>query len=279
MISNKNNFFKTSDGTNIYFEEHGEGTPILFVPGFLCTSKFFMRNITILARTNKVIVMDSRGHGSSDKTLQNLTIERCAQDVKELIEHLNLNNVLLAGWSLGGSVVMSYWEQFKNYRISALGIIDSALYPFASADWNSHSLKGFNLDAMTAVMSRAIADYAAYCRAFASVIWKNPPELSDVEWVTTEMSKTPPWIAFALYSDFLHRDYVSVLPSVTIPTLLCASDSMAIPRSVDMSKVYKQQLTASSELHTFDEGGHMMFYLETEKFNKIVLDFVAKHCK
>lgn len=279
MIKSKNNFFKTSDGTNIYFEDYGQGQPILIIPGFLCTSKFFSRNIDGLSKNNRFIVMDSRGHGSSDKTLQNLTIERCAQDVRELIDYLDLQDVFLVGWSLGSSIVMSYWQQFNQYKICALGITDSALYPFSPEDWNSHNLKGFNMDTMTSVMCKAIDDHAGYCRGFASAIWKTPPSAEDIDWVTVEMRKTPPWIAFALYSDFLHRDYVSVLSTLTIPTIVFGADSMAIPNGANMAKSYMQHITAPAELHIFDQGGHMLFYVETEKYNRILLAFLAKHSK
>lgn len=277
MIRSKDNFFKTSDGTQIYFEEHGQGQAIILVPGFLCTSKFFARNIPELSKNNRLILLDSRGHGSSDKTLQNLTIPRCAQDIKELIEYLGLDNVLLVGWSLGSSIILSYWEQFGRYKICALGVTDSTLYPFADADWNSHSLRGFNLDAFNVVMSRAIDNHEAYCQGFAKAVWQDDKvSAAEIVWVAEEMRKTPPWIAFALYSDFLHRDYVSVLRTVTVPIFVCGADSLAIPKGVAMAKSYMQHIQAPSELHIFEHGGHMLFYVEAEKYNQVILDFIAK---
>lgn len=278
MIRSKDNFFKTSDGTHIYFEDHGQGQPIVLVPGFLCTSKFFAKNIPELAQDHRVVLLDSRGHGSSDKTLQNLTIERCAQDVKELIDYLGLEDVLLVGWSLGSSVVLSYWQQFNKYKVAALGITDSILYPFDDGEWNSHSLRGFNMDAFAMVMGRSIANHAEYCQGFAKAVWQDDTtSLEDVAWVAEEMRKTPPWIAFALYSDFLHRDYVSVLPSVTVPIFVCGANSIAIPRGVDAAKYYMQHISAPSELHIFERGGHMLFYVEAEKYNKVILDFLARY--
>lgn len=277
MLRSKENFFKTSDGAHIYFEDYGQGQPIVLVPGFLCTSKFFARNISELSRNNRLILLDSRGHGSSDKTLQNLNIPRCAQDVKELIEYLDLNNVLLIGWSLGSSIVLSYWQQFNKHRIAAMGITDSILYPFDDGEWNSHSLRGFNMDAFNMVMGRAIGNHAEYCKGFATAVWKDghvAPE--DIEWVAEEMRKTPPWIAFALYSDFLHRDYVSVLPTVSVPIFVCGANSIAIPRGIGAAKYYMQHIKAPSELHIFEQGGHMLFYVEAEKYNRIILDFLNK---
>lgn len=276
MIKKKEHFFTTSDGAKIYFEDHGQGRPIVLVPGYLCTSRFFSRNVAGLAEQNRVILLDSRGHGSSSKTLEGLTIPRCAQDVKELIDFLGLDDVLLVGWSMASSIVLSYWEQFNKYKIAGLGIVDSALYPFSPEEWNSHSLKGFNMDGFNTAMARAIDDHAGYCQGFASAIWKDTPAPEDVAWVAQEMRKTPPWIAFALYSDFLHRDFVSVLPSVTVPVLVCGADSTAIPAGIKMAQSYMKHITALAELHIFEDSGHMLFYTEPDKFNNILVQFLAR---
>ncbi|MUU13168.1 MAG: alpha/beta hydrolase [Oscillibacter sp.] len=91
------------------------------------------------------------------KTLQNLTMDRCAKDVHELIEYLGLEDVTLLGWSMGSSVVMEYYEQFGDEHLKKIGVIDSALYPFSPESWNSHSLAGFNMDAMTATLENALS--------------------------------------------------------------------------------------------------------------------------
>ena len=91
------NFFTTSDGIHIYFEDRGSGLPIVMVPGFLCTTKFFEKNAEVLSKEFRVITMDPRGQGNSSKTCQGNTIRRNAQDIKELIDHLGLEHVVLLG--------------------------------------------------------------------------------------------------------------------------------------------------------------------------------------
>lgn len=273
-MSRKESFFMTSDGTHIYFEDYGKGKPILLVPGYLCTSRFFCGNIEGLSKNNRLILIDSRGHGMSSKTLEGLNIPRMALDIKELVDFLNLEDLSLLGWSMGSSIVLSYFEQFGDYRLSKIGVIDSALYPFSDDPSNSHSLRGYNMEGMTKVMNSAIKNYEGYCRSFARAIFKNVPFMDDEEWVSKEMMKTPPWIAFAIYSDFLHRDYIRVLPSLNIPLLLCCADSPAIPRSVEMAEYYKKFIEIKYDFHIFEDEGHVMFYENPEKFNNVVLKFV-----
>ena len=88
MIRSKDNFLQVSDGAWIYFEDYGKdkGEPIMILHGFLCSSKFFYKNIDALSADHRLVLIDWRGHGSSSKTLQNLTMDRCAKDVHELRE-------------------------------------------------------------------------------------------------------------------------------------------------------------------------------------------------
>ena len=113
MKPSKNNFFETSDGARIYFEDQGAGTPIILVPGFLCTAKFFQRNVPVLSQRHRVITMDPRGQGYSSKTLQGNRIKRHAQDIRELIDHLQLKNAVLLGWSVAASVVTTYAAEYQ----------------------------------------------------------------------------------------------------------------------------------------------------------------------
>lgn len=270
----KESFFETSDGVHIYFEDYGEGKPILLVPGYLCTTKFFKKNIEELSRNNRLILIDARGHGLSSKTLKELTIPRMATDIKELVDFLGLDDLSLIGWSMGSSIVLSYYEQFGNHRLNKIGVIDSALYPFSDEPSNSHSLRGHNMEGMTEVMNFAIKDHEGYCRAFAKSVFKTTPSEEDEEWVSKEMMKTPPWIAFSIYSDFLFRDYIKVLSSLEVPLLLCCANSPAIPRGLEMANYYRKFINTKYEFYFFEKEGHVMFYENPNKFNEIVLNFV-----
>ena len=55
--------FKTNDGVEIYYEIHGEGRPLLMLPGWTCTTKYWKKNVDELSKSCKVIMMDLRAHG------------------------------------------------------------------------------------------------------------------------------------------------------------------------------------------------------------------------
>lgn len=280
MIPKKESFFQTSDDAYIYFEDYGNpaDTPIVILHGFLCSSKFFYKNIEGLSKNHRLILVDWRGHGSSAKVLHGLTMKRCAKDIYELIAFLGLEDVTLLGWSMGSSVVLEYYAQFGDTYLKKIGVIDSALYPFSDEAWNSHSLAGYNMDAMTGVLEKAMTNHDAYTRGFAKVCFKNPPSQEDEDWVSLEMKKLPVYIAFALYNDFLLRDYTGVLQDVKLPLMICCADSPAIPKGIEMGKYYQSLVGGNCKFHAFGEHcGHVMFLEDTDGFNEVILDFVEQY--
>ena len=133
-------YLKTSDRAYLYYEDCGEGEDtILLVPGHMCTTKFYQKNVPALAKNHRVVTFDSRGFGNSSKPLHGNDVERHADDIKELIDYLDLHNVILIGWSLSGSVVVTYTHKYQAYRMKALGILDGCLFPFSPESWNSYN--------------------------------------------------------------------------------------------------------------------------------------------
>lgn len=104
-MATKDNFFQTSDGLWLYYEVTGEGRPIVLIPGFGEALTMWKYAVPVLSQRFQVVCLDPRGHGRSTKAAGNNRQKRMAQDIRELIDHLGLEDVLLVGHSLGGAIV------------------------------------------------------------------------------------------------------------------------------------------------------------------------------
>lgn len=267
-------YFKTQSGVVIHYESYGEGTPILIIPGIACTTQFFKNSIEDLSMKNRLILVDCRGHGLSSKAIHGMDVETFAQDISELINHLDLNDLLIMGWSMGGSIALSYIEQFGGSRLQGLGLIDSVLNCLTDEDYNSHRYRGYNTEALNEYIINSYSDYKIFSENFARRIFKTPPKESTVEWMQKEIMKTPPWIHAAIYTNYVFRDSLPILESVDIPVLFTYGNSISIPNSVKSAKYYQSKVKPYSEVHEFIEGGHMLAYVEAKKFNKVVMKFI-----
>lgn len=271
---NAADYLETRDDAKIYYEDQGGGQPILLVHGWMCSSKFWQKNVPELANAFRVVTLDLRGHGNSSKALTGHTIGQYARDVREVIEQLGLQETVLVGWSLGGPVVLSYYEQYgSDARLKALGLLDTTPFPFSPAGWNNHALRNYNYDGMNAVCADYTANPRNFAIAFTTRMFKQKPSDADMDWVVAEMMKTPTWIAEAVYSDFVMSDHVKSLPTISVPVIVFAANSGVFCNGIAMGKAIANQVPQGTFI-PFEDAGHILFYEQPQKFNAALTDFV-----
>src|SRR5215813_2855383 len=110
----------------LYYEEHGDGPPLILIHGGLSTSSFWEPVAAELAAGFRVITPDSRGHGRSANPAGELSYARIAGDIAALIAALDLHRPVVGGWSDGGQVTL---ELGARYPGAAAALIAGAAYP------------------------------------------------------------------------------------------------------------------------------------------------------
>jgi len=265
---------ETSDGGLIYVEVRGTGRPVLLVHGWTMSSAFWVRQKEGLAGEFKVVTMDLRAHGNSSKSLQGHTIPQYARDVRSVIDYLNLEGVVLAGWSLAGPVVLEYWKSYGADRVSALALVEMTPYPMSPKEWNTHALKGHNFDALNEALISLQEDRRAYGAHFVDMMFKSGEGLREEKgWMVREHLKTPTPAAIAAYSDYVMRDYTEVLGTITVPVLVANGDSEYLAFGARTGQ-YVADSIPKGYLVIFESSGHMPFYEEADKFNKALGDLL-----
>src|SRR3979490_1789153 len=117
-------YFRTNDGVRLHYLEAGTGKPLVLVHGFSQTAEQFKFQLEALGDRYRVIALDLRGHGESDKPDFGLKIHRLAQDLREALVAANARDVVLLGHSMGSSVIWAYWELFGADRLGKIVLTD-----------------------------------------------------------------------------------------------------------------------------------------------------------
>lgn len=121
--------FFDSDGTRIHFVDKGEGEPVVLIHGFAASGRLNWELPGILdglARTHRVLAMDNRGHGKSDKPhdVDQYGV-RMVADVVRLLDHVELEKAHVVGYSMGGFIttklVTSHPQRVASAVIGAAG--------------------------------------------------------------------------------------------------------------------------------------------------------------
>lgn len=111
-------YLDTSCGHQVYYEDHGsdkQDTALVLVHGWGMSNRCWDPILPALVKAgHRVISIDHRGCGQSDKDFTDLSIASIAGDVVNLVQHLDVKKVLLNGWSLGGAVVVAAASQLGN---------------------------------------------------------------------------------------------------------------------------------------------------------------------
>jgi non-heme chloroperoxidase len=120
-------FITTSDGTNIFYKDWGEGSPIVFHHGWpLSADDWDNQMMFFLQQGFRVIAHDRRGHGRSSQTDTGNEMDTYAADVDQLAEKLQLRNAIHIGHSTGGGEVARYVARYGgNGRVSKAVLLDA----------------------------------------------------------------------------------------------------------------------------------------------------------
>lgn len=112
----------------LHYLEAGEGQPFVMIPGWSQTAAQWHNQIDHFAKTHRVIAMDMRGHGESANADHGYRIHRLSRDVRELIEGLDLNDVVIMGHSMGCSVIWGLFDLYGSDRLAKMVLVGEPAY-------------------------------------------------------------------------------------------------------------------------------------------------------
>lgn len=273
-------FFTTRDGVRLHYIEAGKGRPLVMIPGWSQTAEQFRAQIDGLSDKYHVIALDMRGHGESDKPNHGYRIHRLSKDVHEFIRARNLNDVTLAGHSMGCSVIWGYWELFGKDRVSKLLLIDQMPMITTNPAWDEKEKTdaGSLLDKETLwVVPNALAgpDGVKTTEGFIGGMFTKAYPKEKVEWVIQQNLKFPRAYAARLLFDHATNDWRDVLPTINVPTLIVGGKTSLVGWR---SQQWMGTQIPGSRVEIFDEGeggNHFMFMENPEKFNRLVREFMG----
>lgn len=255
-------FFQTNDGASIHYEATGSGRPLVLLHGWDQSAKAFFNNIPVLSQRYTVVAVDLRGHGESSKPSYGYRISRLAMDVHQLMEHLDLRDATLLGWSMGCSVVWSYWDLFRSDRICKLIMVDEP--PLCLINDSNPDLE--------ALKASLLADTETAARGFVDMMLYTPEGKEKYGPQTLEESlKFPAKECAHLLLNHVYTDWRDVIPTVTLPTLVVAAKNSHVKVS---NNQWTRDHIPGSQLAVF-ETAHMMFLEEADAFNAAVMDFIG----
>ncbi len=290
--------FVDANGVLIYYEALGYGQPLLIVHGGPGASHdYFLPYLLPLARTNRVVFIDERGSGQSEK-LENpkaYTVENMVEDVEAVRQHLNLGRISLLGHSYGGVLAQAY--AFKYQANLTHLILGSTFHSTRALNEVFRQMKARmtpelrnRIDAMEKAglfghgkpyeQGRYTNEYmiAAWGEGYFPYVYRKRPDPNYDPTNTAGMAwdlYREMWGSHGEYivdGNLASVEYADRLPSITVPTLITVGDHDQVAPSIseDMHKAVK-----GSTMTVIPESGHMTFVDQPTLYVKVVTDFLT----
>jgi non-heme chloroperoxidase len=264
-----NHRIEVEKSVRVYVVEWGKGKPIVFISGWPFDSRSYEYQFNQLSQQGfRCIGIDMRGFGKSDKPWEEYNYDFFADDIHKVLQALKIKDALLVGHSMGGAISLHYAAKYPKMHIAKLMLCGAAAPSFTQKEDYPY---GMTEQQVNDLLKLCESDRAKMLTNFGKIFFHKEisPELAQWFWMTgMDASAYATAACIELLRD---ADLRSDLAKVTIPTLIAHGIHDKIC-PYEFAKILNKGI-AHSQLITFEESGHGLFYDEREKFNKTVMDF------
>ena len=269
---------ENSAAVEIHYEDHGSGQPVVLIHGYPLNGASWEKQERVLLQAGyRVITYDRRGFGKSSQPITGYDYDTFAADLNDLMEHLRLNDVVLAGFSMGTGEVVRYLGTYGSARV-AKAVLLGSIPPFVlKTDDNPEGVDGSVFDGIKeAVLNDRPAFFKHFLDNFYNVDVLGGTRISEQAWQNSFIVAVgaSPYAAHACIDTWL-TDFRDDLPKIDVPTLLLHGDAdRLLPYAATAARL--PGLIKDLELVTVEGGPHNIAWTHPDEVNSALLAFLAK---
>lgn len=271
-------FFSTQDGTQIYYNDWGTGKPVVLVGGWpLDGDMWEYQSVFLAERGYRVITYDRRGFGRSSQPWNGYDYDTMTADLAGLIEHLDLREITLVGFSMGGGEVVRYAARHGTDRLARVVLVSSVTPYLLAGPTNEDGIDRSVFDQM---IDGLRADRPGFFAKFGKGLYGagmlNFTVGSDfLQWSGDMAMLASPRATLACVRTWSETDFRADVPHLTVPTLIIHGGADAtVPLAASAQKMVG--LLPHAELHVYDGAPHGLFYTERDRLNNELIAFIEE---
>ena len=265
-----------SEPINIYYEDSKKGKPTVFIHGWPLSGAMWEYQITQLpAQGIRCITYDRRGFGKSDRPFSGYDYITMAGDLKALLDELDLSDVTLAGFSMGGGEIAKYFSLYGGERISKVVLISCVVpYMLQTAD-NPDGTPQEVFDTMTkGMIDDRPAFFESFNKDFFGVSLVHHP-VSDA-FLTNGLTKVMDANVIATLEcakAFATTDFRNDVPKINVPTLIIHGNKDNIV-PIKATSEQSAKLISGSKFVVYEGGPHGLWFTHKDQLNQDLINFI-----
>ena len=251
------------NGLKMYYEEIGEGDPLILLHGGIgCSRQNWGPSYSLFSQHFKLIALDSRGHGKTDNPKKEFSYRLMCDDTVALIEELGLEKPLICGWSDGGQIAL---ELGIEYPDTAKALVAGGVL----SEITDHYIQGMKSFGMNGPGDFDFAKFQETLPEFMAALKDmHSPVYGEDYWKDLVKNISYMW----MNPDEFPQER---LRSIAVPTLIIQGDRDEAVPLVDAVNIYK--MIPNAELAIVPGADHLSIISQAPRFAEIILEFLNRH--
>ncbi|SFC40986.1 alpha/beta fold hydrolase [Clostridium uliginosum] len=267
-------YIKVEPNVKIYVEDlnpDGNKT-ILFLHGWPGSHKLFEYQFDQLSKKGyRCIGIDTRGFGDSDKPYNGYDYNTLSDDVRYVIDALNLYDITLAGHSTGGAIAIRYMARHKGYGVSKLALFAAAAPSLIKRPKFPY---GLEKETVLQIIQGTYTDRPKMLQGFGDIFFYQHITEAFSDWFFQLGLQAAGWATAAIANTWINEVLFSDLEAINVPTLIIHGvHDKVVP--FELGQIQEQNIK-NSKLIPFKCSGHGSFYDQREKFNEELMKFIEE---
>jgi non-heme chloroperoxidase len=266
-----------SEEVELFYQDIGRGKPVVLIHGWPLNHEMWEYQVNELPKHNiRVITYDRRGFGKSSRPWEGYDYDTFAQDLKLVLEELNLTDVTLVGFSMGGGEVVRYLSKYNtDGRVTKAALVSAVTPYLLKTDDNPTGLPQEMFDEMKQQIEddrpKFLADFGK--KFYGVNLFSHPVSQEFLQHDLMLTLNSAGHSTIKAMQAWSATDFRTDLKNINIPMIvLHGKDDETVP--IDASAEETIKYLPNAEYLVYDDAPHGLFYTHRNRFNEEIANFV-----
>ncbi|ACM40197.1 alpha/beta fold hydrolase [Agrobacterium vitis] len=270
-------FIEAKDGTQLHVKDMGKGRPVVLIHGWPLTGDMFeYQSLALLEAGFRVITYDRRGFGQSGHPADGYNYDTFADDLASVIDSLDVQNVSLVGFSMGGGEIARYLSRHGASKVSK-AVLVASVAPYLLKDASNPD--GVDASVFEGMKNDIRKDRFAFLQSFAKTFYgvglvTSPVSQGVLDWSFILGVMASPKATIDCVDAFGKTDFRPDLAAFTIPTLVIhGTADKTVP--IDPAGRAAANGIAGAKLIEYEGEPHGLFATAPDRLNRDLIEFLG----